>query len=384
MEKDFNSLSPPHFIFPAVSVIIPMHNAEKYIGDCLDSILAQTFQDFEVIVVDDCSTDNSFAIAESYVEKFGGRMTLTKLKENSGNTGYTARNKGFTFSRGEYVFFIDADDFITKDAFEILYTSAKNFDADVVYTGARYHYTSEGGGVLKIDRVGRELIAKGLKNEAELTINDPHKYLKELLDLRRGLYHTPWTKFVRRNFLIEKEITFYETISGGDYLWTIEIFARAERFVRIPNAVYFWRDDSIDSMTRSKSSTETQIRKWGKIFVSWTKFALILCNKIKILRENPAYLYSALIFWTEFCLKHCAEERLKIPSEQVYRILLSEFENDGSLDLIIPILFGVIDSQQKALLSAKQEFDKTQKALTLNRRRVIKLNKELEQLKKKG
>ena len=55
---------------PAVSIIIPMYNAEKYIGECLDSILAQTFQDFEVIVVDDCSTDNSCAVVESYLPKF--------------------------------------------------------------------------------------------------------------------------------------------------------------------------------------------------------------------------------------------------------------------------------------------------------------------------
>ena len=55
---------------PAISVIIPMYNAEKYIGECLDSILAQTFTDFEVIVVDDCSTDNSAKIVESYAEKF--------------------------------------------------------------------------------------------------------------------------------------------------------------------------------------------------------------------------------------------------------------------------------------------------------------------------
>ena len=55
---------------PAVSIIIPMYNAEKYVGECLDSILAQTFKDFEVIVVDDCSTDNSRAVVESYVPKF--------------------------------------------------------------------------------------------------------------------------------------------------------------------------------------------------------------------------------------------------------------------------------------------------------------------------
>ena len=64
---------------PAVSVVIPLYNAEKFIGDCLDSLLAQTFQNFEVIVADDCSTDLSYAIVQSYAEKFGGRLILSRM-----------------------------------------------------------------------------------------------------------------------------------------------------------------------------------------------------------------------------------------------------------------------------------------------------------------
>ena len=85
---------------PTVSVIIPIYNAENYIGECLESILAQTLQNFEVIAVDDCSTDTSPAIVENYREKFGKRLICTRTKKNSGNAGYTARNKGFTFARG--------------------------------------------------------------------------------------------------------------------------------------------------------------------------------------------------------------------------------------------------------------------------------------------
>ena len=67
---------------PAISVIIPMYNAEKYIGECLESVLAQTFQDFEVIVVDDCSTDKSVEIVQSYAVKFNGRLKLTRAEED--------------------------------------------------------------------------------------------------------------------------------------------------------------------------------------------------------------------------------------------------------------------------------------------------------------
>ena len=68
---------------PTISVIIPLYNAEKYIGECLDSVLNQTFQDFEVIVVDDCSTDKSVAVVQNYVAEFNGRLKFSKPKKNN-------------------------------------------------------------------------------------------------------------------------------------------------------------------------------------------------------------------------------------------------------------------------------------------------------------
>ncbi|MBE8954376.1 MAG: glycosyltransferase family 2 protein, partial [Quinella sp. 2Q5] len=117
---------------PAVSVVVPLFNAERYVAACLESLLYQTLTDFEVIVVDDCSTDSSVAVVESYIPKFGGRLKLSRMKKNSGSGGLP-RNKGLQHSRGEYIFFVDADDFVTPTALEELYTLAKNFDADVVY-----------------------------------------------------------------------------------------------------------------------------------------------------------------------------------------------------------------------------------------------------------
>ena len=115
-----------------ISVVIPLYNAEKYISECLGSLLAQTFQDFEVIVVDDCSTDNSVQIVERYVSKFNGRLNLFHLKENSGSGG-VPRTKGITFSRGKYVFFLDADDRLENIALEKMYSLINYYDTDVVY-----------------------------------------------------------------------------------------------------------------------------------------------------------------------------------------------------------------------------------------------------------
>ena len=118
---------------PAVSVIVPLYNVEKYVGECLDSILAQTFTNFEVIVVDDCSTDDSVKVVESYMPKFGGRLSISVLKKKSNGGGSIPRNRGLELSRGKYVFFLDSDDAITPTAFEELHKIAESFNADVVH-----------------------------------------------------------------------------------------------------------------------------------------------------------------------------------------------------------------------------------------------------------
>ena len=104
-----------------ISIVLSAYNHEKSILQCLDSIIAQENADMQIecIVVDDCSTDNSFAIAESFIPKFGGQMTLLKLEKNTGCEGSAPRNVGLKNSHGEYIFFVDADD----TTFQHLYQS---------------------------------------------------------------------------------------------------------------------------------------------------------------------------------------------------------------------------------------------------------------------
>ena len=338
---------------PAVSVIVPLYNAEKYVGDCLDSILEQTLKNFEVIVVDDCSTDSSPAIVESYAPKFDGRLTLIKTKQNSGNSGYTARNKGFSFSRGEYVWFVDADDFITKTALEELYTAAKNVDADVVYTGMRYLYSTENGAELMLDETGWALKEKGIEDKPTLAVNDRDKNIEQFFNV--GVFWAPWTKFVKRDFLSKKEISFYETLSSGDHIWTMELFTSADRLLRILNAVYFWRTDSISSITREKISSDRQIIKWSEAAVSFAREATKLSKQNELLRENPKYCYRMLMKQLVIFLGRNLWDRIQVSSEYVYEILRREFENKGESDLIIPFFFSLVDSLQKDLLIAQQQ-----------------------------
>ena len=187
---------------PAISIIIPMYNTEKYIGECLDSILAQTFDDYEVIVVDNCSTDNSAAIVESYVQKFEGKLQLVYEKIHSESSG-TPRNTGIKISRGEYIMFVDSDDVITNTALEELYPIAKKFDAEVIYC-EKYYTTAEE----KIPKDKNYLIEefgwKWLNPTIDFT-DKPITMTENLSErLRKFVNHEIWTSAWNNVFLREK------------------------------------------------------------------------------------------------------------------------------------------------------------------------------------
>ncbi|MFD2214019.1 glycosyltransferase family 2 protein [Metabacillus endolithicus] len=113
---------------PTISIIIPIYNVEKYLAKCLDSVLAQTFTDFELILVNDGSPDNCGVICDEY-EKKDDRIIVIH-KENGGLS--SARNAGINVAQGEYIAFVDSDDFIHERMYEILHEAAKNLCADIV------------------------------------------------------------------------------------------------------------------------------------------------------------------------------------------------------------------------------------------------------------
>ena len=107
---------------PYFSIIVPMYNAEKYIRICVNSILMQTFQDFELIIVDDCSTDNSYKICN---ELYGNNEKVRLFRHEKNQGPGVARNLGIENSRGEYIFFIDSDDAIIPNALEKLHKATQ-------------------------------------------------------------------------------------------------------------------------------------------------------------------------------------------------------------------------------------------------------------------
>ena len=308
-----------------ISVIIPVYNAEKYLGVCLESLLIQTFTDFEVIVVDDCSTDNSVAIAESYLEKFSGRLKIITLSENSG-TAAVPRNVGLDFSCGKYIFFADADDLIVDDALETLYTCAEEFQAEVVYTESGFN-------------CGKEAIPQKIVN---VTWNPPNFVTDEpifesenILERmekfsNRGIAWTPWTKFVQRDFLIRNEIKFPQMRTSDDFVWTVKILCLAKNILRVPQPLYIYRSVG-ESITRKNSSPKEHLRFWSGSFIDGLLYLNEFLNEFESRFQMPKVRFLVLNLFSNVHLGQMTTAFKNLKLHEAYEIFLQELSTAEKL-----------------------------------------------------
>ena len=116
-----------------ISVIIPVYNVEKYLGECIDSVLHQTYKELEIILVDDGSKDYSGKICDGYAEKF---ENITVIHKENAGLGF-ARNTGLDCIHGKYVTFLDSDDYLKEDTIEMLYDNLKKNQVDMCKSGFR-------------------------------------------------------------------------------------------------------------------------------------------------------------------------------------------------------------------------------------------------------
>lgn len=306
-----------------ISVIIPVYNAEKYLGVCLESLLIQTFADFEVIVVDDCSTDSSSAIAESYLQKFGGRLKIITLEQNTGS-GAIPRNVGLDFACGEYVFFVDNDDLLIDTALETLYNFAAEYRTDVVY-------------MEKFFTCDEELIPKnleisvwhndGLIDEPTLEADDLSERVKKFLAPQ--FYWAPWAKLLRRNFLIDNKILLPKMTIADDVIHTFEIICRAKRILRIPPPLYVWRTNN-SSWFRRERSPEQMIKFRTSPLINGLERLEEFMRGEEFFQKNPAVRLQVLNFFALMQFDNMDEAIKTLPPQELYEIFLREFAEAGS------------------------------------------------------
>lgn len=330
--------------FCAVSIVIPMYNAEKYIGALLDSILAQTFTDFEVVVVDDCSTDSSCAVVESYVSKFDGRLRLSRMKKNSGGAG-APTNKGIAHARGKYIYQVDNDDLLTPTALEILYIAAENYRADVVHTTAYYVFTDEPSN----PNPAPEKLTLKPSQLTKSTFDSENAGERLKFFCRNGTPVEGWKKFVRRDLLVENDIKFQEDIKASqDVNWSIELVFYAKHYLRIPNAVYIRRHRS-DSVSQTRREGIASIEWRGHLLVKSVEFLCRFFRHEKFFSKNPQYAWLILDWIERRYSTNFGRALLKIPPHDAQKVLSEFFAADFSehADLIAYLSTSVNASRLK-------------------------------------
>ena len=215
---------------PAISIIIPVYNAERYLSQCIESVIAQTFKDWEAILVNDGSKDGSLAICQEYASKDDRIRVIDK--PNGGVS--SARNKGLEMAQGDWITFMDSDDWLDSDAFEVYYDAAQRTGADIIKTGYRRVYDNE--------NVNGNDNNNNKKNDGyewqEVTVADKSDALAKLQET--GYYAFVWNMIV--SYRIAKALRFDETTPWlEDQFFGYECLLKANKVTLLPKMVYNYR-----------------------------------------------------------------------------------------------------------------------------------------------
>lgn len=356
-----------------------MYNTEKYIGECLDSLLVQTFQNFEVIVVDDCSTDNSPAIVDSYAPKFNGRLSLTRLQTNSGSAG-VPRNMGLTLSRGEYIFFLDDDDTITPTALEELYSVAKDYGADVVCCERYYEVPENFWYDAEFRRQLKPFSYKSgeFVKEPTLISEDFSERVQDCAQ-KKFLWNL-WTKLIRRDFMIASKITMMSSVCQ-DMLCTCFIVYSAKKFVRVPNVVNYYRNRG-NSITYRDKAGLNGLRKYTRALnVGFAHLDKFLSGR-EFFRQRPDMKYLALDTYVREMLNYLHGIYAQIPAPAFDELLRKEF-SDGDNTTLTTFLFSTTNIQRLQLIQAQQQFNRFNEFAAQAKHRIAELENEVKRLKSK-
>lgn len=227
---------------PLLSIIVPVYNVEKYLKECLNSILSQTNQDFELILVNDGSTDGSLAICEMYKERYPKKIKLT-CQENSGSL--MTRRRGFEEATGEYILCVDSDDYLIPGIIECIHNTIEQYKCDMIIFDYVY-----GEGQNKPERV----IHVCPEKITTFFSDDEISRFRIQLIVGRDL-NSLCCKVVRRSCIdIFSDYSKWKYVANGDdSLQSLPIFDAVKSICYLPQTGYFYRRDNIVSLSKQYS-----------------------------------------------------------------------------------------------------------------------------------
>lgn len=232
---------------PKVSVIVPIYNVEKYLEKCINSLLSQTLEDIQIILVNDGSKDNSGNIAREYEKNNKNRIIYVE-KENGGLSD--ARNYGLKYATGDFVAFLDSDDYIEKNAYEEMYNKAIEENADYVECDFIWEFPNK----IRVDK------------------QYPYKNKKEMLSFVRVV---AWNKLIKRQLITDNNLEFPKGLRYEDVEFTYKLIPFINKFAYVdkPFIHYVQREGSIANVQNERTA---------EIFT-------VLDNVIEFYKKNNIY-----------------------------------------------------------------------------------------------
>ena len=263
-----------------VSIIIPTYNTEKYLCQCLDTVVNQTLKDIEIICVDNSSTDNTLNILNEYAEKDNRINVISKVNEGPG----VSRNVGIEVACGEYVGFVDSDDYIELDMFEKLYDVAKSKDLDLCMC----KITTFEDGTNNFDDNGWYFASNCLNDMEEVfNYHDVMEYIEEFSA-------TAYNKIYKKSVILENNIRFPCDVFFEDEVFFYDVFLHSNRIYFLKESLYFYRMNRSGSLMGSPYFPDfiKIIMLVRNIFIetnNYEDYKSILCNA---LLSKGFWLYS--------------------------------------------------------------------------------------------
>lgn len=266
-----------------ISIIIPVYNSALYLADMLDSVLNQSYKDYEIILVNDGSKDSSGSICSDYAQRF----SCIKYFDRQNQGVSATRNFGLDQAIGDFVWFMDSDDFLAEDALMTAVSLQERYNADVIIGGMDFCFSSPSN-----------VVNKSIQRELVFSIEDFHIYYDELFS--KNYLSSLWNKMLRRSVIVENGIRMLEKLQMyEDYIFDMDVLLKCNSVVAVPTVFYKYQIRGTQSLShRYKAGVADML----KLFVSRIKqYSAAIGSKNS---DANARLNNLVIYFAYECVKN--------------------------------------------------------------------------------
>lgn len=245
---------------PLLSVIIPVYNAQEYLGKCVESVVNQTFKDVEIILVDDCSKDNSYELCEQLARN-DSRIVVYRREENGGI--FAARNSGLELSKGRYVTFVDNDDWLDPEMYEKLIFELESKNLDFVSCGFK-------------EIIGDKIVTHSHKEDGYYTKQQIRETLIYLLVGEQQISCAVWKSIFKKEIIESDNLRFLSSRVKDDFYFVVEYLLCCDTVEFISGDYYnYWIRDASTIHVLGLDNKEDSYANPIKIYEIFKRFGII-------------------------------------------------------------------------------------------------------------